>query len=541
MRRFMGGAIWGAIVGVLGLGVVSQLAPVPGAVVVDVPVTEPVVAPEPVVDPQPVPETQPIAAPVAPRLDPPATPPVVTADAPLQVAIPETTQTVSPGTSEAATTPVVANTPPEKPLSDTAPVVAQAPAEPPVAPPSDAPAAQMAPDLAGAPAAPLADAPAQLATADSLTPASPGADAVPRDAELPPPPPLTAEEQALLDAAMAGAAPLEPVVNPIVPAPVPVPAAEAAPAPVTEPMALPDTKPVMPPAPAVQPAPDAATLVPDTTLQPTGIIADATPSTLAPTPPLGTEGAVIQRRLPQVDKVADEVAALPEATDENLPPLSRYAAIFENPDGKPLFSIVLIDDGAADLDRTMLAALPFAVSFVVDPLAPNAAEATAIYRAGGKEVLMLATGIPDGATPADLEQTFQAHAAALPEAVAVMDLADAGFQGDRQLATQLVPILAAQGRGLLTWDKGLNAADQVARREALPTAMVFRAVDADGEDAPVIRRYLDRAAFKAAQEGAVTVVGQTRPETVAALLEWAVEGRASTVALAPVSAVLALR
>jgi uncharacterized protein len=206
-----------------------------------------------------------------------------------------------------------------------------------------------------------------------------------------------------------------------------------------------------------------------------------------------------------------------------------------------LFSIVLIDDGAADLDRTMLAALPFAVSFVVDPLAPNAAEATAIYRAGGKEVLMLATGIPDGATSADLEQTFQAHAAALPEAVAVMDLADAGFQGDRQLATQLVPILAAQGRGLLTWDKGLNAADQVARREALPTAMVFRAVDADGEDAPVIRRYLDRAAFKAAQEGAVTVVGQTRPETVAALLEWAVEGRASTVALAPVSAVLALR
>jgi uncharacterized protein len=151
---------------------------------------------------------------------------------------------------------------------------------------------------------------------------------------------------------------------------------------------------------------------------------------------------------------------------------------------------------------------------------------------------MLATGIPEGATPADLEQTFQAHAAALPEAVAVIDLADAGFQNDRQLATQLVPILAAQGRGLLTWDKGLNAADQVARREALPTAMVFRSLDAEGEDAAVIRRYLDRAAFKAAQEGAVTVVGQARPETVAALLEWAVEGRASTVALAPVSAVL---
>jgi polysaccharide deacetylase 2 family uncharacterized protein YibQ len=54
----------------------------------------------------------------------------------------------------------------------------------------------------------------------------------------------------------------------------------------------------------------------------------------------------------------------------------------------------------------------------------------------------------------------------------------------------------------------------------------------------VIRRYLDRAAFKAAQEGRVVVVGRTRPETVAALLEWTVEGRAATVALAPLTAAL---
>ena len=63
--------------------------------------------------------------------------------------------------------------------------------------------------------------------------------------------------------------------------------------------------------------------------------------------------------------------------------------------------------------------------------------------------------------------------------------------------------------------------------------VAFRDLDGDGEAAPVIRRYLDRAAFKAAQEGRVTVVGRTRPETVAALLEWTVEGRAATVALAP--------
>ena len=66
-----------------------------------------------------------------------------------------------------------------------------------------------------------------------------------------------------------------------------------------------------------------------------------------------------------------------------------------------------------------------------------------------------------------------------------------------------------------------------------------RNLDADAENEATIRRYLDRAAFKAAQEGRVTVVGHTRPETIAALLAWSIEGRAATVALAPVSAVLA--
>jgi uncharacterized protein len=546
MRRFMGGAIWGAIVGVLGLGVVSQLAPVPGEkadtpVVVaepavdaaiadpvpDVAVADPLPMPELVAVPEPVPEQ--IAEPV-PDMAPAAPAPQVTAVAPEQAVTPDTTVTDEAMLADAATTTPAAPTAPlTPPQTEMAPVPVQAPAEPPAVPETDAQMVQALPETTVQTPAPAADAPAELTLVDSGAPATPAADAAPAPAELPLPPPLTADEQALLDAAMAGAAPLEPVESPIVDAPV------------TE--TAPDPAPVAPAeaVPAADAAPDGATLAPEPGFTSTGLIDDAAPSTLAPTPPLGTEGAVIQRRLPQVDEaeVVPETDTLPEVTGDDLPPLTRFAAAFENPDAKPLFSLVLIDDGAVDLDRAALAALPFAVSFVVDPLAPGAADAAAIYRAGGKEVLMLATGIPDGATPADLEQTFQAHAAALPEAVAVIDLADAGFQGDRALATQLVPILAAQGRGLLTWDRGLNAADQVARREALPTAMVFRALDAAGEDAPLIRRYLDRAAFKAAQEGAVTVVGQTRPETIAALLEWAVEGRASTVALAPVSAVLA--
>ena len=264
---------------------------------------------------------------------------------------------------------------------------------------------------------------------------------------------------------------------------------------------------------------------------------DATTATLPPEPPLaGTTDGVVTGRLAQIGAAtpADTADADPSAQ----PPLVRYARPFENPDGKPVFSIVLIDTGSADLDRKALADLPFPVSFALDPLDPATAANSAIYRAAGQEVVMLATGIPDGANASDLEVTFATLAEKMPEAVAVLDQPDAVFQDNRPLATQVVPILAAQGRGMVTWDQGLNAADQVARREGLPTAMAFRYLDGEGENTETVRRYLDRAAFRAAQDGRVVVIGQTRPETVEALIAWGLEGRSSSVALAPISAAL---
>ena len=135
---------------------------------------------------------------------------------------------------------------------------------------------------------------------------------------------------------------------------------------------------------------------------------------------------------------------------------------------------MLIDPGTADLDRAGLAALPFPVSFALDPLDPATPERAAIYRAAGKEVVMLATGIAEGAQASDIEVAFQSMAQGLPEAVAVMDLAEPLFQNRRPLASLVVPVVGAQGRGLLTWDRGLNAADQVARRDDVPAAVVFR-------------------------------------------------------------------
>ncbi len=336
------------------------------------------------------------------------------------------------------------------------------------------------------------------------------------------------------------------------------PAAAAKPEaePQVEPIVVPEQKPDPSPEPLPQVLP-----VPATPAEPAPVPAgEADPqlqpsATLQPTPAL--KGAVDGVRIGRLPRIGDAPAAAegdpapaasavnPDGTpglvledNADLPPLQKYARVFDNPDNKPVFSIILIDTGGADLDRASLAALPFAVTFALDPLAPNVAQASKIYRDAGQEVIMVATGIPAGATASDLEVTFQAHATALPEAVAVIDTEFGAFQSDRPLATQVVPILKAQGRGLISWDRGLNAADQVARRDGLAAGMVFRKLDGKGENKSAVRRALDRAAFKAAQDGRVLVIGQTLPETVAAITEWAGQSKAKAVALAPVSAAL---
>ena len=350
-------------------------------------------------------------------------------------------------------------------------------------------------------------APAPVVTAragfqpDLIAPA-PEADLPPVTGALPPPPPLTPEEMAL--AADAAALP-----------------AEAADPALPEIIVLSET--TDPAAPSIL----------------------RKPKPLAPTPSLTAKGKVqATRELPKAGTVADPAeagAAVPEVTlPEDALPIDRYARPFENAAGKPLFSIVLIDTGGPLLDREALAAMPFPVTFVLDPTQAGADLAASIYREAGQEVAMLATGLPKGATAADIEVSFAAHAAALPEAVAVLDPETGGFQGDRPLSTLVVPVVKGQGRGLLSWDRGLNAAAQVAQREGLRSGVIFRRLDGEGEPKAQIRRYLDRAAFKAAQDGRVIVAGETRPDTVAALLEWAVEGRAATVALAPLSAALRL-
>jgi polysaccharide deacetylase 2 family uncharacterized protein YibQ len=521
MKGFGTGLIWGGLFGVAGLVIVSEVSPMPGeaargAVVEEamqapaaLPATEPSVAPE-----EPI-ATPPAAEPEEANADAPAegnaSAPAQENDAvpPEAEPVPSAAEITAPAGSEFLRP--APDSEPTAPASasdiatGTAPVV-QAPAEAPAAP-TASPEAAAAPrlDLA-VPASPVvpdtpAEAPVIAALDDNRigggqaadAPPPPSAEVTPPPAELPPPPPLTPEEEALVETA-----------------------------------------------PEILPEGDGAVLPADAPLAPDAPLPDGMGAEGEP-PQAGFSGevdGVTVGRLPRIgDAPAAEVAD--EAVDPNdLTPLKRYARPFENPDGKPVYAIVLVDTGEPELDRAKLAALPFPVTFALDPALPNVAELAAPYLEAGQEVVMLASSIPQGATAADLEVTFGAHAAALPQAVAVLDLPEGGFQNDRPLATQVIPIVRDQGRGLLTFDQGLNPADQVASRDGVPAATIFRRLDAEDEPAAAVRRYLDRAAFKAAQDGRVVVLGSTRPETIAALMEWSLEGRASTVALGPVSAAM---
>ncbi len=475
------------------------------------------------------------------KADPPTalgqTPPAVQAEAP-------TSPEGNIALDGMANTPVAdADTPPSAEATAAPQLTAEAdptldapsiPAEPPSRPQFDAPADQLAVADIGEGA--VAEVPAQIPSAGPLAavpraPGTPEAEVAPIAAELPPPPPLTPEEEALLqplpqDSADPGLP--DPSVS-IVEAP-----AEVSPDP-----RIADAAPVEPPLATAEIGPTQESLPPVSPGEPAAPLPRA--SGLADQ----AEG-VVTGRLPRIGTsdpapAIETPAAIPETVPldpQGLGPLQRFARPFENPDSKPLFAILLVDEGD-DVNRAELASLSLPLTVVIDPLSEGAAEREAIWRAGGQEVVLSVSGIPQGATASDLEQTFQQLLERLPEALAVIDPDGRMFQDNRPLATMVVPILQAEGLGLVTYDRGLNAADQVARRSGLGAARIFRKLDAEGEAVPVIRRYLDRAAFKAAQEGQVVVIGTLRDETVKAIMEWAVEGRSATVALAPVSALMA--
>ncbi|KIN64778.1 YibQ protein [Sulfitobacter noctilucicola] len=277
---------------------------------------------------------------------------------------------------------------------------------------------------------------------------------------------------------------------------------------------------------------------------------------LAPTvrPQLGTPAvslterdSAVRIRRPEAETAeggGEEVTVINEdrsARGSDLRPIVQFGQRFTNPDGKPLMGIVLIDDGTSPTTGASgiaaLRSFPYSLNIAVDSSLADATERMKLYREAGFEVMAM-VDLPGGARASDVETTLGVTLAQLGEVVGVLEGPQGGLQSSREVSDQVAAILAQSGHGLVTQDKGLNTMPKLARKEGVPADPVFRDFDSKGQTATVIRRFLDQAAFKAGQEGAVIMLGRLRPDTISALLLWGLQDRAGQVAIAPISAVL---
>ncbi len=254
--------------------------------------------------------------------------------------------------------------------------------------------------------------------------------------------------------------------------------------------------------------------------------------------PGGSSGVTVRR--PGATLVDPEAVPEPEVTDaldDATPALVRYGAFFDNPEGLPLMSVLLIDDGSLSDGVRALSEVPFPVTVALDPAQSGAAERMAAYADAGIEIAALAA-VPSGATPSDVAVAMEGTFNALPRAIALVDPGTGGLPAGAETVSQVVADLATAGRGLVVPEGGLNSALRAAEASDVHAATIYRDLDNNDQDARVIRRFIDQAAFRARQETGVVLLARLRPETVSALLLWGEAKRAGQVALAPLSATL---
>lgn len=257
-----------------------------------------------------------------------------------------------------------------------------------------------------------------------------------------------------------------------------------------------------------------------------------------------TEGAEVSAAgnetvLPGTPATAGFGATADDGAETSGGALQVNAVDFEVPAGKSMMSVILLHDGGDESSALLasLAAVPFHLNIAVNGAHPAAGADAAEIRHAGHEVL-LQLALPARATPTDVETGFLSVRNMVPDAVAVLDNQAGQIASNRAVASQLSEALVESGHGLVLFNAGLNTAGQLASRAGVPNARVFRNLSAGGENAHRIRRMLQRAEFKARQDGSVVLVGMLNDETLRALQEWALDDRGENTVLAPVSAVL---
>lgn len=574
------GILWGAVAGTAVVVGLAQVAPVvtlpsgtlaaaPESAAQDTPsVTVPSASsaetvPAQVTEPAPKPAQEQATGDPAPA-------PAVAADAPAA-------QVARPSLPPTAAQPPVAQAPGGDAPGDTARVSA-----PDVAPDvaTDAPPAPGAPDAVAVPTAPSRSPGNPPAPDRQTAPAAPGSETVPATREAAPPAPAATQDlaapvhgdtartprpdvPALTSDTTASAVPDAPAIlteppqdAPVadvgtVPAPPPAPPPAAPPEAATPEVA---TAPAIVAEPPVEAAPDAIPnasvpaapeAAPAPTAPPAGVrvgrlprIGDdtapevGTDSTDAP--PLAALPGMPGRPLPTQPAPATPAPEAPAT--EDLGALAAFAVPFDNPDNRPVLSIVLVDTAPGDRPAVdALASFPFPLTVALDPTDAGAAETMRAYRAAGIEIAAFVR-FPDDATAQDVAVTWDVHRTTLAESVALVDASDGAIQSRREPMAQVVAELVRSGHGFVTMSQGFNAGQKLAAREGVPSALVFRSLDP--ADRGAMTRALDQGAFRAGQDGRAVLTAPLSAETLAILAEWGLGTRQAVVALAPLSAAL---
>ena len=272
------------------------------------------------------------------------------------------------------------------------------------------------------------------------------------------------------------------------------------------------------------------------------------------------KGGVVTNRLPQIGAAPeaplppetgdpadpdDSGDAAPEAPGESAAPatppdaaandgraVTANAAPFVPSGARPVMG-VLLRDASPRLTPEELDALDLPVTFVVDVRTPDAAEAIAAYRAAGFEVA-LSADLPAGASAGDAETSVEDWLRRFPGAVAFVEGREGGLQGSPGAMRGVMARLVESGHGLVTYPRGLNAAQRMAGSEGVPAALIFR--NLTGADS--LPRLMDQAAFRASRESGVLVIGDATARNVEALERWAASSGGRRIQTSPASFVL---
>lgn len=224
------------------------------------------------------------------------------------------------------------------------------------------------------------------------------------------------------------------------------------------------------------------------------------------------------------------------AIPEDAPVLVRYSALYDDTGAAAKIAILLIDDAEMSGAVNAVSELGFTPTVVVNALSSDAADLAAAYRGAGLEVAMQAA-LPEGAQPTDVEIAFEAALASSPE-VAMLFSDGTGAMQDRDVTAQVMQILAADGYGFVSVQRGLSNATRAAEQAGVSAATILRDIDGAGEDARAITRALNQAAFRARQTGQAVLLGRVTPQTLDALRAWAADVDQENLAITPVSAIL---